>query len=82
MLTIIVAVIVGLLFFFVLLPMIINLIGNLIGFLIGAAIIIGIVALCIAYPPTILVIIGLMIYGKLNEKSGYVLGKLKSQLSK
>jgi uncharacterized membrane protein len=69
MLAIIGIIIVGLLFFFVLLPMVINLIGNLIGFLVGAAIIVGVIALCIAYPPIILVIVGLMIYEKFKENS-------------
>ncbi len=69
MIAIIGAVVIGLLFFFVLLPILKNLLGNLINFLISAAIIVGVIALCIAFPPLILVIIGIVIFGKLKDSS-------------
>ena len=69
MFAIIGAVVIGLLFFFVLLPILKNLLGNLINFLISAAIIVGVIALCIAFPPLILVIIGIVIFGKLKDSS-------------
>ena len=69
MIAIIGAVVIGMLFFFVLLPILKNLLGNLINFLISAAIIVGVIALCIAFPPLILVIIGIVIFGKLKDSS-------------
>ena len=69
MFAIIGAVVIGLLFFFVLLPILKNLLGNLINFLISAAIIVGVIALCIAFPPLILAIIGIVIFGKLKDSS-------------
>jgi predicted Kef-type K+ transport protein len=47
-----------------------NLLGNLISFLISAAIIIGVIALCIAFPPLILVIIAIVIFGKFKGTPG------------
>lgn len=55
--------------FFIFPPMIKKSLDTLLRNLIGAVVIIGLIFLCIAFPPTILIIISIIIYAKLNGGS-------------
>ena len=62
-------VVIFLLLYFVLLPMLKGLWQKLIKIFIAGAIILGVIFLCIAFPPLIIVVIGVIIYLKLKKYS-------------